>query len=685
MKKEDLLQYIRQPQAISPDQALEIKKLARIYPYFQALYLLLAKASPSEATFRQAAVHTLDRGLLRRLVGNDTAQAVDLQGFQIDTDSPDLLAKLGAAEAGQVPATDLGLANLDAPFGQEPPAFIDQPGDEEDSWLKEFDRRFDQGDTVELDLSADLAKSPVPEPPTLPDDGDNFVFQKFHEQPDFGDVESLLNDPDYLKLKEQPADSGLDLGGLYGDDDLLPPVSDDEIFGSSTGPLPKPSEVVLEIAPSAQEIDQPVQVAAAELTPPVENVPTWLAETANSDIGDSFFDKLIDENPVTPLPEPKLVGEPPLAGGTAESTDLPTALVAELGQPSDDQPAFDDLQATSFFSGEAWDSPAETTGPPSQLAAEPPAIVDLDSDGDIDWDDVHALRKAEEGQWYENQPAESWLDELAAPLVDADQDGDIDWDDVHSIRKDEEARWLDQNPAGLAELEAGLQEEVPTDLPEAHPLALVHEYADRKAEEADYWQQADQTANNETTHGHDHPTAQAPEVASYQTRSLDSELPPPVSSVAPVPPVGAEKGSAEESDNFFDSLVVPEPPAAPVQAATEDFVGDDLSFFEQTTPKSEPATPAPAPVSDQWQIVDDFIKKEPRINIDRTKTQNEDDLPDLSEPSVQWNVEVASETLAKIYAEQGRFAKVADIYRKLAQNYPEKRDEYLAKIASLPL
>jgi hypothetical protein len=687
MKKEDLLQYIRQPQAVGPDQVLEIKKLVRIYPYFQALYLLLAKTSPSETTLRQAAVHTLDRGLLRRLAGSEASQAAELQSFQIDGDSTDLLAKLGAADLAQAPVAefaDLPTANPTLPFGQEPPAFIDTPDDEEDSWLKDFDRQFGQGEAVELDLSADLANQPLPEPPAVVEDNENFVFQKFQEQPDFGDVGALLNDPDYLKLKEQPTEPGLDLASLYGDDDLLPPVSDDEIFGGAQH-LPKPREVVLEIEPTSVVLDPPTQVEAADLAPPAEKVPTWLAETASSDIGDSFFDKLVEEAPAIATDAGTLLSDQPAP--EVASSDLPPALVAELSQPSEVLPAFDDLQTTSFFSGEAWANPSDQAVQPDLLAAsEPPAIVDLDGDGDVDWDDVHALRKEEEGQWYENQPAESWLSEPATPLVDADQDGDIDWDDVHSIRKDEEARWLDENPTGLAELAASPEEEVPTDLPEAHPFALVHEYADRKEEEASYWQRAiDAPAEDISPQWQDSPEATGPEVAQYQTRGLATEVPMP--QVVTAAPVAGQPDGNSEPDNFFDSILATEPPpiVASAPAADEEFVGDDLSFFEQVIPKAEPPAPSPVPVNDQWQIVEEFIKKEPRINVERAKTLSEDDLPDLSEPSVQWNVEVASETLAKIYAEQGKFAKVADIYRKLAQNYPERRDEYMARIASLPL
>jgi|GEM_PF-6689604 len=719
MKKEDLLQFIRQPQAVSPELALEVKKLIRIYPYFQAGYLLLAKTTPTDANIKQAATHTLDRGLLRRLVNAafDSSVLPDLQGIDFSDSASDVFAQLSSLPVEPTVATEpgpfnfaetdtllgtsepKGSATATLPQKEDPLAFIELPGDDEaDNWLNNFERQYDQGNLVELelDLASEVTENKT-QPPTLVADqenDDNFIFQTFNQQPEYEDVSALINDPDYLKLRDQDPETDVDLSALYRDDDLLQPVSDEEIFGkvSNLAHLPPQPKTTEDSNHSPSPVAQ-LPSGLADPAPDLDNFFNFLDEKP-SDIGL----KLDADQALKPEAEttPANPNEVAFFDNVGDATLFPPPSL-DLAIPAveaKDQPALESNEPNQLIVAvEAKDQPALESNEPNQL------IVDVDLDGDLDWDDVYAMRKTEENRWFAENP-----EGLAAeptetmPLIDVDQDGDIDWDDVHTIRKAEEANWHAENPNGLAELSAGLElipAQLVMDLPEEADQE-TYTYVTRKDEEAMYW--AGQAIDSSAERANffqlidDQSVSQVSgiggELGEYQTRNLDeAEYYQTLAQSAP--PIE----TATSSDNFFDSLIsetpqiaVSQQPALDTTQTNNDYTSDDLSFFEHVAPKDTAINPPIQlkPAKDQWQIVDEFIKKEPRITIDKAKQLEEDDLPDLSEPSVQWNEEIASETLAKIYADQGKYAKVADIYRKLAENYPDKREAYFAKIASLP-
>lgn len=82
---------------------------------------------------------------------------------------------------------------------------------------------------------------------------------------------------------------------------------------------------------------------------------------------------------------------------------------------------------------------------------------------------------------------------------------------------------------------------------------------------------------------------------------------------------------------------------------------------------------------DKKQIVDNFIKNEPRIKPNKNSVSDKD----LSEKSVEDNLEFVSETLAQIYAGQGNYEKAIKTYEKLSLKYPEKNATFAAEIEKL--
>ncbi|MCB2197193.1 MAG: hypothetical protein KQH79_15135 [Bacteroidetes bacterium] len=87
---------------------------------------------------------------------------------------------------------------------------------------------------------------------------------------------------------------------------------------------------------------------------------------------------------------------------------------------------------------------------------------------------------------------------------------------------------------------------------------------------------------------------------------------------------------------------------------------------------------------DELELQDDlitrFIEKNPRIE---TKEIKEEEAIDISEDSVKEDSNLLSETLIKVYIEQGLFEKAIESYKKLSLKYPEKSAYFASQIKIL--
>lgn len=86
--------------------------------------------------------------------------------------------------------------------------------------------------------------------------------------------------------------------------------------------------------------------------------------------------------------------------------------------------------------------------------------------------------------------------------------------------------------------------------------------------------------------------------------------------------------------------------------------------------------------SDQNEIIDEFIKKNPSI---KTQTSNSAKTKtiDLSAGSLKMKDEIVTENLAAIYIKQGRNDKAIEVYQKLIWKYPQKKTYFAAQIQEL--
>jgi len=83
----------------------------------------------------------------------------------------------------------------------------------------------------------------------------------------------------------------------------------------------------------------------------------------------------------------------------------------------------------------------------------------------------------------------------------------------------------------------------------------------------------------------------------------------------------------------------------------------------------------------QADLIDKFIQTNPRL--ERFTSKDYTPEGDLSEPSGEINGVFITETLAKIYTNQGYYSKAINIYEKLTLQYPEKSAYFASRIEKI--
>jgi hypothetical protein len=129
---------------------------------------------------------------------------------------------------------------------------------------------------------------------------------------------------------------------------------------------------------------------------------------------------------------------------------------------------------------------------------------------------------------------------------------------------------------------------------------------------------------------------------------------------------------------------------------TQTVTGKEKEEFDKTSPHSfldwlkhagdvtgegeKQTTEAPLKQSDAADLIDKFIREEPKITRSKTEFYNP---VNMAKQSVADDITFVSETLAKIYVLQGNYMKALHAYENLRLKYPEKRLYFALQIKNL--
>lgn len=118
------------------------------------------------------------------------------------------------------------------------------------------------------------------------------------------------------------------------------------------------------------------------------------------------------------------------------------------------------------------------------------------------------------------------------------------------------------------------------------------------------------------------------------------------------------------------------------QAESSDDSDDQLhSFYQSSTARGQHRMLQPESGEDkQRNIIDRFIQYEPKIERGRAPEYPQ---ANLAKDSLEEDPELVTETMAQLFARQGKFDKARKAYRKLMEQFPEKSVYFAAQLKSI--
>jgi hypothetical protein len=125
-----------------------------------------------------------------------------------------------------------------------------------------------------------------------------------------------------------------------------------------------------------------------------------------------------------------------------------------------------------------------------------------------------------------------------------------------------------------------------------------------------------------------------------------------------------------EKEDLQKDVSIPEPKISGPKSTVKN-PGYGSSFTEQERLAQKP---------DINQLIDKFLKEEPRIQMRKDLPEKQEDL---SASSTYEHPQLVTETLAQIYNKQGNKVKALDIYEKLCLKFPEKSSYFAQKILDI--
>jgi tetratricopeptide (TPR) repeat protein len=130
--------------------------------------------------------------------------------------------------------------------------------------------------------------------------------------------------------------------------------------------------------------------------------------------------------------------------------------------------------------------------------------------------------------------------------------------------------------------------------------------------------------------------------------------------------------------------------ATKAPAAAPDYEDDFLNFIAHSIGELADPTPAstgwsepaitPSPTQSVDPIIERFIQTEPQINRGKAIEYS---AGNMAKESLEEDVNLVTETMAKLYVKQGKLDKARKAYKKLIELYPEKSVYFATQLKNL--
>ncbi|GAB2543899.1 hypothetical protein [Spirosoma aerophilum] len=143
-------------------------------------------------------------------------------------------------------------------------------------------------------------------------------------------------------------------------------------------------------------------------------------------------------------------------------------------------------------------------------------------------------------------------------------------------------------------------------------------------------------------------------------------------------PVQPDRSADTEPTTPEVTVPTPEDPTL-----TETNLQNDLAQIAEAPPIQPSLSPADIERQRQLDLIDSFIKKEPRISPVRAKPGEPLNQEDLTKRTKPVGGSLVTESFAKILEKQGKLDKACEIYKQLMVKNPEKKAYFAAKISEL--
>jgi pentatricopeptide repeat protein len=107
----------------------------------------------------------------------------------------------------------------------------------------------------------------------------------------------------------------------------------------------------------------------------------------------------------------------------------------------------------------------------------------------------------------------------------------------------------------------------------------------------------------------------------------------------------------------------------------------EVQFRAPEAPSAPRQTIRPEPVKDhQHALIERFMKTEPKITPGKS---GEYDTTNIARESLEEDFTLVTETMAQLFARQGKLDKARKVYRRLMELHPEKSVYFAAQLKNL--